>query len=98
MDLVNPFEEHIVFGKRYPVAYPPQHSTIIRALVPTGRHVGHGNDLGHFRGKGAHGGRLVGLERYTAQGGKASVGPFGKVDAPRGELVSTGRPKRGRRL
>lgn len=71
MDLVNPYEELVIVGKRYKVAVPPQSSTVIRALTPTGRHVSHANKLGHWSGPHS-GGRATRLERYTAKGQRGS--------------------------
>jgi hypothetical protein len=73
-NLINPFEEVVVFGKAYPV----KDVTNVRAGSPkthTGRGVGHGQKLHEVKHKGG-GGRRVGLERY--QGGHSSgrVGPF----------------------
>ena len=61
-------------GKRYKVAVPPQSSTVIRAITPTGRHVSHANALGHWTGPSS-GGHATRLERYTPRkGGKMGVG------------------------
>lgn len=72
MDLVNPFEEVVVFGKAYPVAWPVQSASSVAALVPTGRHVGHGNDLTHIRRKRTGGSRTK-VERFTKR-----ADPFAK--------------------
>jgi hypothetical protein len=82
-NLVNPYEEVVVFGKAYPVALPVSSATTIRALVPTGSHVGHGNDLKVVRNSRGHGGRRAGLEHYTAKPKGLKQGPFGKA-APTG--------------
>lgn len=75
MDLINPFEEPMSFGKA--ATTPPQSSTTIRALVPTGRHVGHGQDLTHVRGpKSPASGTL--LEHYRGKKTKQVVQPVGK--------------------
>lgn len=79
MDLIDPTEETVVFGKAYPVAWPPPGSTPLRALVPTGAHVGHGNALKVVHNRRGGGGRASRLERYTGKGGLKSVGPYGKV-------------------
>jgi hypothetical protein len=72
MDLVNPFEP---VGKA--AATPPQSAKVIRALVPTGRHVGHGQDLKVARGpKSPASGTL--LEHYRGKKTKQVPGPFGK--------------------
>jgi hypothetical protein len=91
MDLINPFEEVVVFGKALPLE--PMSSTPLRALVPTGKHVGHANRLVRVTGR-ASGGKATRLERYTNGhgGGKATrleryttsphglkQGPFGKA-------------------
>lgn len=67
MDLINPFEP---FGKADTV--PPQHATILRALVKTGANLGHGLDLTVVRHSG-HGGRRPGLEHYGRKGVSKSV-------------------------
>lgn len=72
MDLINPFEEVVVFGKAYPVAWPVASATQLKALVPTGKHVGHGLRLSHTRIAGG-GGKATRLERYT-RGKKVSKG------------------------
>lgn len=64
LDLINPFEEVVVFGKRFSVVDTTQNVRVIRALVPTGPHIGHGNDLKVVHGPRS-GGRKAGLERYT---------------------------------
>lgn len=73
MDIINPFEEIVVFGKRLPME--PQSSTRLRALKPTGKHLGHGLDLTHVRGR-ASGGRATKLERYTTSPKGLRQGPF----------------------
>lgn len=81
-NLVNPFEEVVVFGKAYPVALPVPSSTTIRALVPTGGHVGHGNDLKVVRNRKGKGGRATKLEHYRGGHAKQGMGPFGKAALP----------------
>lgn len=76
--LINPFEEVIVFGKAYTVVEPIPRSTRIRALVPTGGHVGHGNALGHYRGGGPAITRTQ-LQTYNGNGKGLRQGPFGKA-------------------
>lgn len=87
-NLVNPFEEVVVFGKAYPVALPVPGAKVIRALVPTGSHVGHGNDLKVVRNGKGKGGRRAGLEHYTAKTKGHRMGPFGK--AAGGNSVANG--------
>lgn len=80
-NLVNPFEEAVVFGKAYPVAVPAQRAVVLRALVPTGKHVGHGQALERYTGKKS-GGRKAGVEHYRSKGKRSSVhraGGFGKA-------------------
>lgn len=77
-NLINPFEEVVVFGKAYPVALPVSHATTIRALVPTGGHVGHGNALKHVHNSSGGGGRATKLERYTGKGTKKAGSPVAK--------------------
>jgi len=80
-NLVNPFEEVVAFGKAYKVALPVPGATRIRALVPTGGHVGHGNALTHVR-HGSGGGRnatKLEVYRHTPKGQRS--GPFGKAAA-----------------
>jgi hypothetical protein len=79
MDIINPFEELVVFGKRLPLE--PMSSTVIGALHPTGKHVGHGQDLGHFRGPKS-GGKAGHLERYTTKVRGLRQGPFKKGLVP----------------
>lgn len=67
MDLINPFEP---FGKAE--TWPPQRSTRLRALVRTGAHVGHGQDLSITRNSRGGGGKRTGLEVY--RGRKSKVG------------------------
>lgn len=64
-DLINPFEEFVAFGKAYPIAWPPQGAKVLTALVPTGKHVSHANDLSVTRNSSGGGGRATKLERYT---------------------------------
>lgn len=75
MDIINPFEELVVFGKKLPLE--PVSSTRIGALLRTGKHLGHGQDLGHFRGTKS-GGRAGHLERYTTSPRGLKSGPFKK--------------------
>jgi len=89
--LINPFTEVVVFGKALPL--DPQASTVIRALVPTGRHIGHGNDL--VRGTGRRkGGPATRLELYRGSTPALRTGPFGKSDV----LKAFGAPKTARRV
>lgn len=77
---VNPFEEVVAFGKAYPRSVV--HGTDVqrvRALVPTGRNVGHANALTHVKRKAKVSGRATRLERYTGGGISQRVGPFGKA-------------------
>ena len=60
-EIVNPFEK----------AFKPDPDTgdkvkILQALVPTGRHVGHANDLKVVRNKRGGGGRATRLEHYRS--------------------------------
>ena len=64
MNLINPFEETVVFGKAYPVAWPVERAQTLAALVPTGRHVSHANALSVTRNPRGGGGRATRLERY----------------------------------
>lgn len=67
MDLLNPFEERVLFGKAYPLA--PEFGSnvrVLRALVPTGRNLGHGLDLKHVSGPRS-GGPATRLERYRGK-------------------------------
>lgn len=59
MDLINPFES---VSKATP--FLPTSSTRLRALVKTGAHLGHGQDLKVVRRSGG-GGRKAGLEHYS---------------------------------
>jgi len=79
--LINPFEQVVVFGKAYDVSFFPQSSTRIRALVPTGAHVGHGQKLGHYRGKNTSPRTNV-LRHYTGHGKGLRQGPFSKELSP----------------
>lgn len=64
MDLVNPFTEQVIFGKAFPRNVTSGTNVrVLRALVPTGRHVGHAQDLKHVSGPRS-GGRAHALERY----------------------------------
>lgn len=75
MDLVNPFEEVVVFGKSYPVAEPVPGATPVKALLPTGRHVSHENALTHVHNGKGGGGPATRLERYTgpSHGGRTKL-------------------------
>ena len=73
MELNNPFTDLVLFGKSLPME--PTSSTIIGALRPTGSHLGHANDLGHWRGR-KEGGRKAGIERYTTSPRGQKMGPF----------------------
>ena len=58
-EIYNPFEK----------AFKPDPDTgdkvkVLQALVPTGRHVGHANDLKVVRNKRGGGGRATRLEHY----------------------------------
>ena len=77
--LINPFEDVVVFGKAYKTSFFPQSSSRAAALVPTGKHLGHGNRLGHFRGTGVSP-QGTGLRRYTTKTVGLRQGPFGKAD------------------
>jgi hypothetical protein len=79
-NLINPFEEVVVFGKAYPAVYPFSAAKSIGALHPTGSHVGHGNKLVHITGK-ATSPQGTGLRRYTTKPTGLRVGPFGKADS-----------------
>jgi hypothetical protein len=68
MDLINPFEP---FGKA--ATWPPQSSTRLRALVPTGAHVGHANDLSVTHNSRGGGGRATALEVYHGHRGKTAA-------------------------
>lgn len=94
-NLINPFEEVVVFGKAYPVVWPAQGSTRVAALVPTGKNVGTANNLGHWKGR-ATGGPATKLERYTTKPRGQRQGPFGKAAAPsvqNGLKLIAGAPK-----
>lgn len=80
-NLINPFEEVVVFGKAYSVvkADGMPESTHVRSGSPKthiGRHVGHGQKLGHFVNSKGGGGKKSGLERYTGKHASQRVGPF----------------------
>jgi hypothetical protein len=74
LNLVDPFAEVVVFGKAYPVAWPPPGATSVKALLPTGRHVSHANALLHVRNSRGGGGKATRLEHYTGKksGGRAT--------------------------
>ena len=75
LDLINPFEEVVIVGKRYRIAVPPQSSQVISARTPTGRHVSHANALKVVHNSKGGGGKATRLERYTPRkGGKLGVG------------------------
>jgi hypothetical protein len=85
MDIINPFEELVVFGKAFPLE--PTGSTALAALRPTGRHLGHGGDLTYVRGK-ASGGKQPQIERYTTSPKGLREGPFhGTVKQPRTKVL-----------
>lgn len=67
MELINPFSKAMTV--------PAQSSTRLRALVPTGANVGHGNDLSITR---RHGRKHQGLEHYRGKSSGGTQGPFGK--------------------
>lgn len=73
--LVDPFSEVVVFGKAYPVAWPPQGAASVKALLPTGRHVSHANRLSHTHNSSGGGGKATTLERYAGKksGGKTHL-------------------------
>lgn len=50
-NLVDPFNDVVVFGKAYPVVEPVPRSVRVAALLPTGRHVGDANKLVHVHTK-----------------------------------------------
>lgn len=95
MDLFNPFTELDLFSKALPME--PTSSTTIGALRPTGAHLGHGLDLGHWRGK-KEGGRKPGIERYTTSPKGLGQGPFKKGLYPTGNSNIPDGAKRGKRL
>jgi hypothetical protein len=98
--LINPFEEVIVFGKAYPVALPVPSSTKLRALVPTGAHIGHANDLQVFHGGGPRIPKQA-LQRYTAKPVGLRQGPFTKaadIKKPRLNSNNPSGPSKGRRI
>lgn len=80
------------FAKAYPVVEPVPRSIRVAALRPTGKHLGHGQDLVHVK-KGAAGDTVRGLKRaarfsYTGRGPAtgnverwAAQKPPGRVDA-----------------
>lgn len=83
MNLINPFEQAVVFGKA--VAYDESYGSapvVLRALVPTGRHVGHANDLKRASGPRS-GGPATKLERYRGSHaggvGKAANSTVGRA-------------------
>ena len=73
MELNNPFTDLIFFSKALPME--PTSSTVIGALRRTGKHLGHGQDLTHVRGR-ASGGRKPSIERYTTSPRGLKMGPF----------------------
>lgn len=84
--LVNPFEEVVVFGKALPL--DPVSSTRLRALVPTGKHIGHGNALTHVHNSGGKGGKATRLQRYTTTPRGQRQGPFSKSVADGLKMVA----------
>jgi hypothetical protein len=71
LDLVDPFNETVVFGKAhrssdgtYRRAWPPAGATSVSSLLPTGRHVSHANALVHVKGKKTKGRNANNLEVY----------------------------------
>jgi hypothetical protein len=84
--LVDPFSEVVVFGKAYPVAWPPQGATSVKALLPTGRHVSHANRLHHTHNSRGGGGKATTLEHYTGRksGGRTKLQQFGKGSVAEG--------------
>lgn len=83
MDLVNPFES---VSKAQ--SFLPQTSTRLRALVKTGGHLGHGQDLKVVRRSGG-GGRKAGLEHYSKSVGRG-LGMISRM-APPSSVPATGR-------
>lgn len=76
-NLINPFDEVVVFGKAYPVV----DVTNVRSGTPkthTGRGVGHGQRLTDVKNSKGGGGRATKLERYSGGHASGRVGPFGK--------------------
>lgn len=71
MELYNPFEP-VSKG----IESPPV--TRLRALVPTGAHIGHGNDL-HVTRHSGHGGPATALQVYRHKSRGHRQGPFGKA-------------------
>ena len=78
MDLINPFEDVVVFGKAYRNVWPVESAQTIAAIVPTGRHVSHANDLSVTRNSRGGGGRATRLEVYRGKKRGLRQGPFGK--------------------
>ena len=73
MELINPFEEQVILGKAYP--RDPTFGSdvrVLRALTPTGRHVGDALALHHTHNPHGGGGPATKLERY--RGKKSRVG------------------------
>ena len=93
-NLINPFEDVVVFGKAYKTSFFPQSSSRSAALVPTGKHLGHGNRLGHFRGTGVSP-QGTGLRKYTTNVVGLKQGPF--TGAGASSKIPSG-ARRGKRL
>ena len=91
MELINPFEETVVFGKAYRTPADATSSRVVPALRPTGRHLGHGLDLKHVTNSGGGGGPATRLERYKGKGKGLRQGPFGKAAEDYYEPPSAGR-------
>ena len=72
MELIDPFSKGIESPR----------VRIIRALVPTGRHVGSANDLSHTHNSRGGGGKATALEHYKGHGtklGRKMAGPIHKA-------------------
>lgn len=81
MDLVNPFEQVVVFGKAYSTQSVLHGTNVVtlRSLVPTGKHVGTGNNLVHASGP-KKGGPATKLEHYRkGKVGKAAGSTVGRA-------------------
>ncbi len=103
LDLINPFEEMVIVGKRYKVAVPVPSSHVIPARTPIGSHVSHANALKVVRNSKGGGGKATRLERYTARSSGGKKGVHVKKDlgddpdhptikAPKGSYSSTDAP------
>jgi hypothetical protein len=80
LDLVNPFEEVVVFGKAYSLQNVTTGTNVrvLRAMMPTGKHIGTGQNLVHVHNSKARGGPATKLEHYTkAFNPKAARAMFG---------------------